>query len=283
MRLAAVLLVAGSSCRSPDAPPPPGVTRRAELDGVGVSYLDAGSAADAIVLVHGWSCDRRVWSPLVPGLAESHRVLAVDLPGHGASDEPVGPYGMDLFARGIAAVLDHAGVARAVLVGHSNGVPAVRQFYRRHPDRTRGLVLVDGPLRSMIDEASGRAYLERLDDPAYREQVLAFIDSMPTFDLDADRLAAIRAMAGEQSRRAVVGGLAAALDPEIWTADTIGCPVLVLNAEQPAWDADYVAFVRRIAPEVDYRVLPGVSHFLMLDRPEEFNARVLEFAGRLPR
>jgi pimeloyl-ACP methyl ester carboxylesterase len=253
--------------------------RWAELDGRRVRYVEAGTDDPALVLVHGWASDKRVWQPHIGPLSAAHRVLAIDLPGHGESDEPAAAYSMDLFARGIAAALDGAGIVRVVLVGHSNGVPTVRQFYRLYPARTLGLVLVDGPLRAMLDEARAQRYLARFRGDDFREHVGAFLDGMPPYELTPQWVAALREMATAQSQAAVVGGLAAAVDPAIWGEDPIGCPVLMINAQQPAWSVEYEIFVRSLVPDLDYRLLGGVSHFLMLDRPQEFNALVEEFVG----
>ena len=93
-------------------------THDALMDGRRIHYLDAGRGELTLVLVHGWASDRRVWSEQVAALARTHRVLAVDLPGHGRSEAPARGHSMDVYADGIAAVLDAAGVSAAVLVGH---------------------------------------------------------------------------------------------------------------------------------------------------------------------
>jgi pimeloyl-ACP methyl ester carboxylesterase len=74
-------------------------------------------------------------------------VIALDLPGHGQSDKPQIAYTMDLFANAIDAVMRDAKVERAVLVGHSMGTPVARQFYRKYPQKTLAIVIVDGGLR----------------------------------------------------------------------------------------------------------------------------------------
>jgi pimeloyl-ACP methyl ester carboxylesterase len=77
----------------------------------------------------------------------SLHLIAVDLVGHGKSDKPHVRYTMEVFARSIDSVLTDAKIKRAVLVGHSMGTPVVRQFLRLFPEKTAGLVIVDGALR----------------------------------------------------------------------------------------------------------------------------------------
>ncbi len=105
----------------------------ATLDGVRIHYTNYGAGEKALLLVHGWSSDETVWKKQAPELAKTMRVITVDLPGHGQSDQPEIDYTMDYYARALDAVLRDAGVKKAVLAGHSNGTPVVRQFYRRYP------------------------------------------------------------------------------------------------------------------------------------------------------
>ncbi|HLQ38309.1 MAG TPA: alpha/beta hydrolase, partial [Planctomycetota bacterium] len=189
---------------------------RAPLDGGDVAYSDQGQGPTTLVFVHGWCCNRTVFAAQLadPLLARGRRLIAIDLPGHGDSAEPRAAYSMDLFARAIAAVLDDAGVQRAVLVGHSNGTPAIRQFYRRYPQRTAGLVLVDGTLQSFFTEpAQWEQFLAPLRGPDWQQRAADFVDAMLAPVHSAEQRARIRAMMLAASQRTMVGGMEAAVDP----------------------------------------------------------------------
>ena len=133
----------------PEAKDP--ASRFTSLGGSRVHYKNYGKGSEAIVFVHGWTCDTTFWDGQRPAFEKQLHTILVDLPGHGLSDKPQTAYTMDLFARAVKAVLDDAGVRKAVLVGHSMGTPVIRQFYRKYPDQVRGLVIVDGALTSFID------------------------------------------------------------------------------------------------------------------------------------
>jgi pimeloyl-ACP methyl ester carboxylesterase len=106
----------------------------ADVDHIKVHYTNYGQGDSALVLVHGWACDETVWSEQAPALAEKIRVITIDLPGHGQSDKPQGiEYDKDLYARAIDGVIKDAGVKSTILVGHSNGAPFVRHYYRKFP------------------------------------------------------------------------------------------------------------------------------------------------------
>src|SRR6516164_1524315 len=95
-----------------------------------IHYTVSGEGEPTLVFIHGWACDASVWDKQVEELGRSMRCIAIDLPGHGLSDKPNIDYSMSMYAHAIDAVLHDAGVPSAIIVGHSNGVPVVRQFYR---------------------------------------------------------------------------------------------------------------------------------------------------------
>ena len=184
---------------------------------------------------------------------------------------------MDLFARSVAAVLDHADIDRAVLVGHSNGTPVIRQFYRLFPERTAALVVVDGTLKRMFDQSMVDGMIAQLSEDKYQQFVGSMIDSMRSPGLADETTTEIRSMASEVPHHAVVGNFLAGADPEIWTEDPIDAPLLAVLARQPAWNDDYEAFVRGLAPQVDYHILDDISHFLMMERPQDFDRLLIDF------
>ncbi len=173
--------------------------------------------------------------------------------------------------------MDHAGIERAVLVGHSNGTPVIRQFYRLFPGRTRGLVVVDGALRQMLSDKIVAQVQPRLSEENYQETVAAMIDGMPGDGLDQDTRAEIKRIGLAQPHAAVLGGFLAAADPKIWAPDPISAPLLLILAQQPSWSDEYLSFVKQLAPQAEVHVLPGVSHFIMLERPAEFDSLLLGF------
>ncbi len=278
IRASALLFPALVSCTALGTASTEPADRTTELDGLRIHYVDAGSGADALVLVHGWSCDATFWRFQTETLAERARVLAVDLPGHGKSDKPEMSYTMDLFADAVAAAMDDAGVERAVVVGHSNGTPVARQFWRRHPERTLGLVVVDGALKSFFEDAAmAEIMIAPLRNDDYIDAARVFVNTMLPPTLDAELAASIRDAMLATPQHVMIGGFEAANDPAIWSKEPLDVPVLCVMAESPWWTEEYEAFVAALCPDLDYRVMSGVSHFLMMERPEEFNAAVLEF------
>src|SRR5258706_1501407 len=147
----------------------PAESRYASLEGARVHYESYGKGREALVLIHGWSCSIDYWRDLIPDLSKRSRVIAIDLPGHGLSDKPEVAYTMDLFARAVDAVMRDAGVKRGVLVGHSMGTPVARQFYRKYPQETLAIVIVDGALRPFGDKKLMDGFIAPLRNANYKE------------------------------------------------------------------------------------------------------------------
>jgi len=277
LRRRAAGLIAAVACAVVLSPVSAQSSRTAEFAGKGVHYVDAGQGEEAIVLIHGWAADSRIWQAQITAYSERFRVIAVDLPAHGKSELPDQTLTMDLFARSIASVMDDADVERAVLVGHSNGTPVVRQFWRLFPERTLAIGSVDGAFKKMFDDSLIEVMEPRLDKESFRETVAGMIDQMPGDGLDTDMRMRLKQIAAEQSHKAVYEGFLASADPAIWAPDAIECPVLLVLVDQPIWTDDYFDFVSEIAPRKDLNVISDVSHYFMLESPRRFDSFVYGF------
>jgi len=251
--------------------------RFVKLDTMRVHYRNYGEGKEAVVFIHGWSCNLNFWKANIPAFVDQTRVIAIDLPGHGESDKPQVTYSMDLFAQAIDAVLRDAKVERATLVGHSMGTPVIRQFYRKYPDKTRALVIVDGSLRPFDNPEQMKQFMEPFRGPKYKEQAELMIGFISQTVKDKKTLEEIRASMMSTPQHVMVGAMDAMMDDAIWKQDKINAPALAVMAKQPQWSAEYEKFVRELAPGIDYQMWEGVSHFLMMDEPQKFNDTVLAF------
>src|SRR5262245_39373952 len=157
----------------------------ATYDGAKVHYESYGNGKDAVIFIHGWTCDLTFWRGQAP-IYEKRRSLLIDLPGHGQSAKPEVAYTPERFARGVEAVMSAAGVERGVLVGHSMGGPVAIAFLRLFPAKVRGIVLVDALIpQAPKDDAARAAQKAQADSmvkiwrgPDYRAQASRMIDTM---------------------------------------------------------------------------------------------------------
>ncbi len=252
--------------------------RFARLNSIKVHYQNYGQGKDALVFVHGWTCNLNFWKANVPAFTDQTRVIAIDLPGHGESDKPQVTYSMDLFAQAINAVLEDTKVERATLVGHSMGTPVIRQFYRKYPSKTRALVIVDGALKPWGSQEQMKQLLEPFRGTNYKQSAEAMINFMLAPVKDKAVQAEIKSAMLSTPQHVIIGAFEGMIDESIWkTEDKINVPTLVLMVKQPQLPSDYEKSVRELVPEVEYQLWEGVSHFLMMDEPQKFNEAVTAF------
>jgi pimeloyl-ACP methyl ester carboxylesterase len=249
-------------------------------DGARIHYKSYGKGREALVLIHGWSCNIDYWRDSIPDFAKRNRVIAIDLPGHGQSDKPEVAYSMDLFARAVDAVLRDAKVERAVLVGHSMGTPVARQFYRKYPQKTLGIVIVDGSLRPFGDKKLMEGFIAGFRGPNYREAGKQMFAGMAGPNLSPEIQERIQASFLNTPQHVLVSAMEGMADDSIWGPDKISVPVLAFMAKSPFWPPDTEAYFRGIAPNLDFQMLEGVGHFLMMEKPKEFDAAVIAFLDK---
>lgn len=256
-----------------------GDSKYAKLGANKIHYKSYGKGKDALVLVHCWSCNLDMWRDHIPELSKRARVVALDLPGHGLSDKPETTYSMDFFADAIDAVMKDAGVEHVVLVGHSMGTPVVRQFYRKYPQKTLGLVIVDGGLRPFGTKEQREQFMAPLRGPNYKDAGAQMFAAMTATLSEADK-ARVRTSFASTPQYVLVSSMEAMADDALYTPDKINVPVLALLAKSPFWPADTEQFLRGLAPDLEFQMWEGVSHFLFMDKPKEFNTAVIAFLDK---
>lgn len=249
-------------------------------DGTPISYEVHGTGEPTLVFVHGWSCDARYWREQVPYFSKKHRVVTVDLAGHGHSGMGRERYTMASFGEDVKAVTETVGSQTVILVGHSMGGSVIAEAARLMPERVIGLVGVDtlenveypmtredfgamiSPFEKDFVSACRRFVGEMMvpgSDPALRDWILADMSSAPP----AVAISAMREMLSQY-----VSGEAARV------FESLPIPVITVNGS--LWPIDYAAN-RRHMFSYDAIVLEKADHFLMLNRAKEFN-RALEKA-----
>jgi pimeloyl-ACP methyl ester carboxylesterase len=243
-----------------------------------IRYYDIGDTKkkDALVLVHCWTCNAEFWKDSMNAFP-NYRVIVLDLPGHGQSDKPKVDYSMEFFARSVDAVMQQAKVQHAVLVGHSMGTPVIRQYYRLFPEKTLGLVVVDGALRPFGPKAEVEKFFQPLFTN-YKENAPKFIDGI-LGPAPADLKQQIKTSMLATPDYVGSSSMKGMLDDRIWGDDQIKVQVLAVMATGQ-WPANIEELDRAIAPKLEFHMWTGVSHFLMMEKPKEFNEAVNTFVSK---
>ncbi|MGZ5437654.1 MAG: alpha/beta fold hydrolase [Pyrinomonadaceae bacterium] len=292
----AVLLVVATSTQTATAQPKTlqPESRFAKLDGARVHYVSYGKGDEALVLIHGWTQNIDAWRDQIPEFAKHYRVIALDLPGHGKSDKPQFTkesvpkgqpgkpfvYSMDHFARAVEAVMRDAKVKRAVLAGHSMGTPVARQFYRNYPEKTLAIVVVDGSLRMFGNTEMMDQMITSLRGEKYREQIDTMFRMMFGGGLPAEVQQRIKASTANTPQYVLASAFEGMADSGIWGEDKINLQVLAIMAKNPFSPPNVEESFRGIAPKMEFHMWDGVGHFLMMEKPKEFNAAVIAWLDK---
>ena len=258
----------------------------AAVDGIPLHWTSSGSGPQTLVLVHGWTCDDSSWSAQVPALMGKYRVLTLDLPGHGKSGKiEASRFSMDLFARAVEAVRAEARAGRLVLVGHSMGVPVIRQYARLYPQHVKALVIVDGVVVLGAPPPAGaqpsqRPEPERMkgpDGPKNRETMIRGMFTPATPKPLQDHVLKMMLAAPEST---AYGAMVATFDPKVWGNDVMTMPVLGLFADKSALGNPEIT--KKVLPNYEHHEVAGTGHFVMMEKPREFNALLTAFVDGLP-
>jgi pimeloyl-ACP methyl ester carboxylesterase len=255
-----------------------------------VAYEGRGLAGPALVLVHGFPADRRMWRGQLAGLGAHARVIALDLPGFGASPSRADDtFTMDAMADVVMALADGLGIERMVLAGLSMGGYVVFSALRRYAARLDGAILLD--TRAEPDAATAResrlADAERAltEGPGFLYAKLAdVLFAAGTAETRPELAREVEGWIAGQSRT----GVAAALRGKAARPDArpqlagIAVPTLVVAGhEDRITPAAGMRSMAAAIPGATYAEVPG-GHVAPLEHPDEVNAAIALFLSRLP-
>lgn len=253
-------------------------------DGTPISYEVYGEGEPTLVFVHGWSCDARYWRMQTPHFSKKHRVIVMDLAGHGHSGMERKRYTMSAFGEDVKAVTHASGGKRVILIGHSMGGQVIAEAARLLPDRVIGLIGVDtldnieyrltpkelkkmrAPLKKDFRTGS-RHFISQMispdTDPKLRDWILSDVSAAPP----AVGLSAMN----EMMTQYITGDVAK-------TFEKVRLPVVCVNGD--LWPINFEAN-RRHMFSFDAIIVKKADHFLMMNQPEVFNTALERAIQRL--
>lgn len=240
-------------------------------DGVPIHYEVNGKGEPALVFIHCWSCDQTLWENQVPVFAKNHRVLTIDLPGHGESGKGRTNWSIESYGEDVKRVVAKLNLKRVVLIGSSMGGPVALEAARRMPERVVAIVPVDT--------------LQNVEQKMSAEQIEAMVTQ-----IQADYKGQITQYANQYL---FAPGTPAAvkervLSQAISMAPELGMPIIkaasqydpiptlrMIKAPIRAINSDLYPTTlegnRKYAPQFDALIMKGVGHYPMLEDPVRFN------------
>jgi pimeloyl-ACP methyl ester carboxylesterase len=280
--LAAAVLVAACTKALPRSGAAVGTVSSA--DGVPIGYEVRGQGPTTLVFVHGWSCDRSYWRHQMDSLQGEYRVIALDLAGHGGSGKGRTAWNIPNFANDVAAVVRAADARNVVLIGHSLGGPVALEAGLLVPDRVKGVIGVE----AFYDGWADPGFTKIVDQlrPDFAAGTRAFIRKamfLPTSPAPlADSIAeAMAATPPEIALPAIDSLLTWARDLQAATASALKAPTGLIMATGGRAGTAKFQRAREGRPSLGVEEVPGAGHFLMLEVPSAFNARLREMLSRV--
>ena len=254
----------------------------AAADGTTIAYEVQGEGEPALIFVHCWSCNRSFWREQLGTFAENFTVVALDLPGYGASGRDRKTWSLEAYADEVTRLVEELDLDGVVLVGHSMGGPVSLLAAAKLEERVAAVICAD-----------------TLHDAAFKMPEEALQGWIQSFEQDYEagmRQAMASMVPSDQALRAwiVEEALEAdreatrALIPELGAFDlakalsAVEVPVRCVNAVPYGEYAPPTAIeTNRRYADFDAVLVDGVGHFLQLERPEAFNAHMREMLEQI--
>lgn len=268
------------------------------VDGLSIHFAQWNDrAASTVVLVHGLNAQLHTWDPIAARLARHHRVVALDLRGHGDSDWTKAGYPLAGFVADVAGLYDELGLGRAAVVGHSLGARVALAFAAEYPDRVRRMALSDaGPELSRTGAQRVRANPRNVLERGFRsadEALLRFQEQYPDWDPVFHQLHVQHQLRVNWAGKYVwksdpelfwLSGSAGARDNDyLWAAcERVRCPVLIMRgARSYLFDGDISARMVRAIPD-SREIVFDTDHYIPREAPEDFTAALEDFLQEQP-
>jgi len=246
--------------------PAHGKSDYAPVNGIKIWYATFGRGAP-VILLHGGLANSNYWGKLVPALAPHYRVIVMDSRGHGRSSRDAQPYGYDLMASDVTALMDYLKINKAALIGWSDGAIIGLDIAMHHPERLTKLLAFaansdPSAVKDVEHDPVFSAFIERARTE-YKK-----LSPTPT-EYDAF-LAQITKMWETQPH---------------WTADDlhgIKVPTWIVDADHDeAIKRENTLFMADSIPDSGLLIQPDVSHFSFIQDPAQFNGDVKHFLAHL--
>jgi len=269
----------------------------ASVNGINLYYESTGVGDPALILIHGYTGDHTDWDLQVRMFASRHRVITVDLRGHGESSGNMTNGTIDDFTGDVSTLMKSLNLSKVALIGHSMGCRVALATYLQNPKSVAGVVLIDMSQMGKGDPNQAIVAAKRaIEEPGFQEYARRMLNGMFFGDYDRalkDRIVA-RAMRLDPNYGTRVGSSfpgwdAANLERAL---SNLKVPLLVIQSTglddrlqryslRSSEDSSWLSLVKKLVPTARTEVIPGHGHFVMLEAPDQINKLIDSFVKKL--
>ncbi len=263
-------------------------THTAHVNDIDLAYTDEGQGAP-LVLLHGHAYDRSTWDGQVKAFSEQGwRVIAPDLRGFGESEVTPGIVYTEEFVADVIALLDELQVQRAVLLGFSMAGQVAMQLVESHPERVSALIINDTVPQA--EDAAGRRRRHVAADGIVSGGMDAYGESaLPKmiWEDNVQRLPEVAKTVLEMIQASPLEGATAAMrgraerNDFVETLKNFDKPALVIAGDNDAFDGGAAQRMAELLPHGELAVITNCGHTPNMENPEEFDAALGTFLGKL--
>jgi pimeloyl-ACP methyl ester carboxylesterase len=255
----------------------------AASDGVPIHYSVAGKGEPALVFVHCWGCNRNFWENQVAEFSKTHRVVTIDLPGHGESGLGRKNWSIESYGDDVKTVVTKLDLKRVVLVGSSMGGPISVEAAKRMPERVVGIVPVD--TFQNVEQKLTAEQIEGVFKQLQTDYKTAMTGLLNQFFFSPSTPEAVKtrvvneAVSRQPDTALAILKAVFSYDPAPALRE-VKVPIKAINSDLNPTNLEVN---RKYAPQFDAVIIKGTGHYPMLEDPARFNQMLADILKTFPK
>jgi pimeloyl-ACP methyl ester carboxylesterase len=244
-----------------------------------VHYKVLGEGEKTLVFIHGWGCDLNTWKYQVDYFKDKYRLVLIDLPGYGQSSKVAKNYSITLFAQSILKVITHLNVKKPVLIAHSMGFPIAIEVLKHLNSESVSLCNIDGvyfdfptdSIENVQYQKDLAGFADMFKGENYTQNVEYFCNGFITENTPDSVKKYILSTMVKTPQEVGYLSMKSLIDKKYWDKEVVHNKIISIYAKIESLSPDNESILRKQFPNMVYRELDSVNHFLMMEKPKKVN------------